>query len=509
MEESRICLVARNKDSIIVSGVNYYSQELEAKLEQLQGIGQSFVAAFPTRPRGADTEQLVITFATTLHDEDHEDLYQLLVAIRNTTILLWGFRPALILPLPREAFPKTSLGKIQRSLMRKRFEAGDYADHINDVRRITSRQEAAYVAPDGSSERAIADVFAQILGMSPGTVSAGASFFDLGGTSLDIMKLTRALERILGPKVGLPLVLQNPSVRQLAQYCSSGAPALVREYDPIVPLQVTGKKIPLFCVHPGNGEIFILTNVAKYFLNDRPFYALRPRGFNDGEQRFHTLEDMVDSYVNAILKRQPRGPYAVAGYSLGCQIAFEVTRELERRGNQIGFLGCIDHGPSWEVTQLAFNMATGLALVIDLITLDQYERLNRELDPQLPSDEVCDHVLRLASSARLAELGLDKQRFATWARVAHSVETLLFGHVNSGLVDKMTIFCSEGISPRYVRTTWTRQTWRAELERWNDRVKHPKYVDVPGDHHALMGPKHVAVFQSRLRNEIDLALAGL
>lgn len=508
VKEDRLSLVARNKDSIIVSGVNYYSQELETKLEQLDGIERSFVAAFPTRPKGADTEQLVVAVATTFLADQEADLYQLIIAIRNTTILLWGFRPAVVLLMPKDAFPKTSLGKIQRSLMRKRYEAGDYAVYAGSVREISSRQAGPFVEPAGERECAIAEVFCRILGIEVGKLSATASFFDLGGTSLDIMKFTRALERRFKTVVGLPIVLQNPSVRQLGQYLLPDARRSARDYDPIVPLQTTGKKTPLFCVHPGNGEVFVLTNVAKYFLNDRPFYALRPRGFNEGEERFQSFEEVIDAYVGAILRRQPQGPYAIAGYSLGCQWAFEVATELERRGRHVGFLGCIDHGPAWETTQLSFNMATGLALVIDLITLEQYLALNRELSPELPSDEVCDYVLSFASHRRLAELDIDRQRFAVWARVAHTMETLLFAHVNTGRVNAMSVFCSEGISPRYVTAQWTRPAWRAELERWSALVERPRYIDVAGDHHALMGPKHVAVFQATLRNEINLALGG-
>jgi acyl-CoA synthetase (AMP-forming)/AMP-acid ligase II/thioesterase domain-containing protein/acyl carrier protein len=507
IEEGRLSLIARNKDSIIVSGVNYYSQELETKIEPLKGIERSFIAAFPFRPKGADTEQLVVAFASELAPEQEAELHQVIVAIRNTTILLWGFRPSVVLPLPAEAFPKTSLGKIQRSLMRRRFEAGEYAPYVERVAALSSRQVGPRIAPQGSEEEAIAGVFAGILGISRDVLGATESFFDLGGTSLDILKLTRAIERQFRTRIGLPVVLQNPSVRQLASYLSRGSRP--GEYDPVVPLQVNGRKVPLFCIHPGNGEIFILTNLAKYFLNDRPFLALRPQGFNEGEKCFQSFDQMVESYVDAILRHQAQGPYAIAGYSLGCQIAFEVTRRIEQRGHTVGFFGCIDYWPSVATTQLSFNMATGLALVIDLINFDQFEALNRELPPELPSDEVCDRVLALASQERLAELDLDRQRFATWSRVAHSVETLVFAHQNTGNVKSATIFCSEGMSQRYTPVQWNRRKWREELGQWDSFALSRKYIEVSGDHHALMGPKHVAAFQAQLRSEIDAALGGL
>src|SRR5581483_9170973 len=51
IDQGRLSLVGRSKDSIIVSGVNYFSHELEAALEPLEGIERSFTAVFPTRPK--------------------------------------------------------------------------------------------------------------------------------------------------------------------------------------------------------------------------------------------------------------------------------------------------------------------------------------------------------------------------------------------------------------------------------------------------------------------------
>ncbi|MCG9629134.1 AMP-binding protein, partial [Vibrio mediterranei] len=68
--DGRLELSGRNKDSIIVNGINYYNQVLEASLEKLDGIEKSYLAAFSYRPEGADTENLVVAFSTSFFDED-------------------------------------------------------------------------------------------------------------------------------------------------------------------------------------------------------------------------------------------------------------------------------------------------------------------------------------------------------------------------------------------------------------------------------------------------------
>ena len=505
IDEGRLRLVGRSKDCIIVSGVNYFSHELEATLETLDGIERSYIAAFPTRPKGADTEQLVVAFATSFALDDEVRLYQLALAVRNTTILLWGFRPALLLPLPKTAFPKTSLGKIQRSTMRKSLESGHFAAHEAHLALITSRQAGAYVAPDGSEEASVAGFYAEILGLDPATISATASFFELGGTSLDILKLTRTLSRHFGVQVPLTAVLQAPTVRGLATYIQSEMRQETRVYDPLVPLQLTGEKMPLFCVHPGNGGVLIFANLAKYFANERPFYALRPRGFNRGERCFETFDELIDAYLTAIRKRQPHGPYALAGYSVGCPIVFEMARRLESRGERVAFLGCIDEGPSedWPETRLG-GSAVALSMVLGLIDREKSLALGKELDSRDISAP-CEYVFQFAAPQRVHELDLDLPKFSAWATIAQSNHTLVrAAHVTSGSVDSMTVFCSAG---------WPLdmpvEMWQAHLRRWDHYSRRPnKYVDVAGDHMQLMDPKHVASFQATFRAEIAYSMEG-
>jgi len=506
VEQGRLRLVGRSKDSIIVSGVNYYAHELETALEQLDGIERSFVAAFPTRPQGADTEQLVIALAPSFPLEDDGELFRLLIAIRNTTVALWGFRPSSILPVPTEAFPKTSLGKIQRVTLRKRLEAGEFSKYEAYISAVTSRQLGGYAAPVGTGEAAIVEIFAQMFQVAPETISATASFFDLGGTSLDILQLKRHVERRLDIR-DLPIVtiLQNPSARALAARVASGIRPGAEPYDPVVSLQLSGTKTPLFCVHPGVGEVLVFVNLAKYFVNERPFYALRARGFNEGEDYFASFDEMVQTYVEAIRRRQPRGPYAVSGYSYGGAVAFEIAKVLESRGERVDFIGSFNLPPhiKYRMDELdpvegAVNLAFFLAL-IDKTQLTELPPLLRAT----PDRDACASLIEIAPPERLAELDLDLEKFKAWAALAQSLLTLGRSYTPSGRVGSMTVFYA--IPLRGTKERWLNE----ELRRWDDFTRKPnRYIDVDGEHYTLMGPKHVATFQAVLRAELDRALGG-
>jgi thioesterase domain-containing protein len=46
-------------------------------------------------------------------------------------------------------------------------------------------------------------------------------------------------------------------------------------------------------------------------------------------------EDRITRYADAVEATDPKGPYVLAGYSAGGNVAFEVARELVRRGREV------------------------------------------------------------------------------------------------------------------------------------------------------------------------------
>ncbi|WP_217712100.1 non-ribosomal peptide synthetase [Kitasatospora sp. NA04385] len=505
IDGGRLTLVGRSKDSVIVNGVNYFSHELESVLERLDGVSPSYVAAFPVRP-GGDTEQLVVAFHCPLPEEDAAGRYRAMVAVRSSTVMTWGFRPALVLPLPLEAFPKTSLGKIQRSLMRRRLESGGYERELRAAEELTELHLGGHSAPQGEVETALAEIYAELFDTAPERISATASFFDLGGTSLDILRLRGRITARLGV-ADLPVItlLNAPTVRSLASRLTQPRGLGETAYDPVVPMQTGGDRTPLFCVHPGVGEVLVFVNLARYFVGERPFHALRARGFNEGEKPFRTFEEMVDSYVAAIRARQPHGPYALAGYSFGAAVAFEIAKQLERAGERVGFLGSFNLPPhiKYRMDELDFvETAVNLAFFLALVDKRQAGELPGQLRG-LPQDEQIDRLLALAPPARIAELDLDRERFANWADLADRLTDLGRSYRPEGTVRAMTVFHAEPL--RGTRADWLEK----ELRRWDDFTEEDtRYVAVPGEHYTLMGPQHVAAFQAILREELDRAMGA-
>jgi thioesterase domain-containing protein len=276
-----------------------------------------------------------------------------------------------------------------------------------------------------------------------------------------------------------------------------------RGYAPLAPLQVKGRKTPLFCVHGETGEVLGFLRLASYFADDRPFYALRAPGFNEGEECFATFEEMVRTYTDAICWRQPDGPYALAGYSYGAPVAFEIAKVLESRGKRVAFVGIIDMPPWFKYAFDAADCAVKLALLLALIDGRQAEEVPDRLRWAQCAEDLCAYLLKIARPERVAKLDLDLPRFKAWTAVAQSLLRACSSYVPSGTVESATVFYAHPLRG-------TKQDWLTnQLRRWDAFARMPnRYVDVPGEHHTLMGAKHVPKFQAALKNEINRALRG-
>ncbi|MBO8184115.1 non-ribosomal peptide synthetase [Streptomyces spirodelae] len=500
--EGRLSLVGRTKDSIIVNGVNYYSHDLEAVLDGLDEVRRGQVAAFPIRPDGADSEQLAIAFTPAGDLADDVTVYRAIVAIRSSTVMHWGFRPQLILPLAAEEIPRGNLGKVQRSRLRAAVEDGGLGAAARRADEVSARFLGAHVAPEGDAETTLAAIYARVLNVS--RVPATASFFDLGGTSLDVLRLKSQIQAGFGmDDVPMSTLLQAPTVRALAVRLTAGRAEGDSAYDPLVPLQVTGEGTPLFCVHPGLGEVLVFVNLAKYFTGERPFYALRARGFGQGETHFESFADMVSTYVAAIRRAQPEGPYAVAGYSYGGAVAFEIAKRLEAEGDRVDFVGVFNLPPriSDRMNEITFtDGAINLALFLELINHADIEELTGTLRP-LPEADQLAYLIDHAPERRLTELDLTLERFTNWVHLAQNMVHLGRTYEPSGSVGQVRVFYCTPLRG-------SKQEWLDnQLRHWDEFTRHPNaYIEVDGEHYTLMSPQHVQTFQATLRRELARAL---
>ena len=130
LSSGRLTVTGRQKDVIIINGLNYQSHEIEPVVEEVDGVEVTYTAACAVRTSDSDTDKLAIFFHTLL---DEQRLVELLKEILGRVVRQTGASPAYLVPVPKEAIPKTAIGKIQRSQLKARFEAGEFDSILKKI----------------------------------------------------------------------------------------------------------------------------------------------------------------------------------------------------------------------------------------------------------------------------------------------------------------------------------------------------------------------------------------
>jgi len=117
-----IFLTDRVKDIIIRAGRNIYPHEVEEVVGNIEGIRKGCVAVVGTSDTRSATEKIIVIAETRQkHEAEQQRLAQ---RIETATMDLLGMPPDKVVLVPPHTVPKTSSGKIRRSLTRELFEKG-------------------------------------------------------------------------------------------------------------------------------------------------------------------------------------------------------------------------------------------------------------------------------------------------------------------------------------------------------------------------------------------------
>ena len=188
------------------------------------------------------------------------------------------------------------------------------------------------VAPSDDVQSRLVELWQAAFGMQ---IGVDQNFFELGGDSLLAARLFIQIEKAFQMELPLAVLLEAPTIRQLAGIIS--APTVCLSRSSLVAVQPSGTKPHLFCVHGHTGEIFYCRNLSLSLGADQPIFGLRSQGLG-GEAPFLTVEEMATHYLREIRTVQREGPYFLVGYCFGGMIAYEMGRLLKAQGEEVALL---------------------------------------------------------------------------------------------------------------------------------------------------------------------------
>jgi thioesterase domain-containing protein len=185
-------------------------------------------------------------------------------------------------------------------------------------------------------------------------------------------------------------------------------------------------------------------------------------------------------------------------------VAFEIAKLLEAHGEQVAFVGSIDGTPSIGDPLEPLDFVGSTVIVAFFLSL-----LNKQQMADLPArirasgQDPCAYILQASPGERIAALNLTLSKFKAWAELAYRLVELGESYVPTGKVDSVTVLYAE---PLY----GTKEVWlNQHLRRWDEFARTAvRYVEVPGEHNSLLGPRNVASFHALLRADLERALGG-
>jgi len=92
--------------------------------------------------------------------------------------------------------------------------------------------------------------------------------------------------------------------------------------------------VPVFVFHPAGGSTVVYEPLLKRLPADTPVYGL--------ERVEGSIEERAAEYVPKLLEMYGKGPYILAGWSLGGALAYACAVGLKRHGADVRFVGLID-----------------------------------------------------------------------------------------------------------------------------------------------------------------------
>lgn len=376
--------------------------------------------------------------------------------------------------------------------------------------------DSEYEPPRNDIERKLVGFWSELLGIEK--IGINDNFFDLGGHSLNAVRLFRMIKKDLATDLPISVLLEAPTIAQCAALieaagggkaadasaATNGAPAAavpIRRFTHLVPMAGMALKdqTPFFICAGMFGNVLNLRHLSVNVGQDRPVYGLQARGLYGDQAPHETFEEMARANLAEVRQVQPHGPYLLGGFSGGGLVAFEMAQQLRAAGEEVGIVILLDTPYPEEVKlTIADRIAIrtqdvrrkGAAFFAEWVKWRlEYEirqRMKRREGEGLTGDQLHNQVIEAAFYRALS-------RYQGSRYEGHAMLLRPRLQVAYQLLDGRELNADRG--PVHDDNGWS--PYIAELS----------ILEVPGDHDSMVLEPNIRVLASHIRRALDGAQA--
>ncbi|MEV6975321.1 beta-ketoacyl synthase N-terminal-like domain-containing protein [Kitasatospora sp. NPDC093806] len=373
---------------------------------------------------------------------------------------------------------------------------------IEPVRRAAEAPAPAQVpAPAPASAEAdgeqvladVLDVLRKLLGEDG--MGPDDDFLDLGGDSLAAVEAASMLRERHRVELDFEVFADRRTPRAIAAHLAelvggtADRSAMVRVRE--------GEGPHLFLIYPAGGTNFCYFRLAEHLEFAGPLTAFAyPRELGDGPV---TIRQLAALYIEQMRTVQPEGPYRLAGYSFGGNLAFEVALQLQRAGQEVSGLYLFDaHPPAAYVGESLTEEEFLVALPQMIASVMPDAGIDRSAAPPRSMAEAAE-VLK----TRPDWLASSEEEFLRFVRIWRRNHEALKGYYPDGKVtgnvvvfDAQVAHPEEEVALLRIKLL-SKDHWRAHVDGAME------VVPVPGNHYTMftdleLVPRLAAAFRTVL-----------
>ncbi|MFJ7185386.1 amino acid adenylation domain-containing protein [Lysinibacillus xylanilyticus] len=165
-------------------------------------------------------------------------------------------------------------------------------------------------------------------------------FFEIGGTSLNIVEVTRKINEEIGVEINISDLVVNNSISKLAKFILELNNQI--KFKNVFKINNSNSKQNIFIVHGAGGDILYYRKLAKLLEDKYSVYGIQPKGL-DGKEPFpRSYYEIIRDYIKEIRLIQNDGPYIIAGYCIGGIVSYDIVNVMELQGDKVVSLIEID-----------------------------------------------------------------------------------------------------------------------------------------------------------------------
>ncbi|MDB5157018.1 MAG: hypothetical protein JWR50_1725 [Mucilaginibacter sp.] len=316
LEDGEILCLGRIDHQIKIRGYRIETEEVEHQIKQLPNVKEAIVSVFKDALGNMHLVAYVMLENPEVNSDPHvwrTDLGKLLpeyMVPTNYTII--------------PAIPLMANGKTDRKALPEPV--------INA--QVNNEYEPA-VTP---VETVLVDIFLKNVAVNK--IGITDNFFELGINSLVAVKIMLLIEKQFNKRLPLSTLIKYPTIKELALDIQNET--VESPYKALIPIKPKGSKPTLYMVHGIGLNLNNLYNVVNLLGEDQPVYGLQALGLDGSVEPLDNIEAIAKYYNDEIITHDPVGPYAIAGYSFGGFIAYEMVKQLKSMGKTVNMLGMFD-----------------------------------------------------------------------------------------------------------------------------------------------------------------------